>query len=163
MLEEAELLGVFLCISMKTGEGQTIVKRVLTLAGRTEPADFHHSRHQETVFVASSAVSVKKHIMFTFTEKRVHDLRFGSREAISNSNEGYNGGRDTTHLLISVTVALVLWRFTCILPTFPNLSERPEIKFNLRSVGIWHHKGECILTNGKFGQNILPGKIICTV
>ena len=37
MLEEAELLGVFLCISMKTGEGQTIFKRVLTLAGRTEP------------------------------------------------------------------------------------------------------------------------------
>ena len=91
---------MFLGISMKIGEHQTLVKHVLTLASWTEPADFHHSLHQETVFVASSAVSVKKHIMFTFTEKRVHDLRFGSREAVSNSNEGHNGGRDTTHLLI---------------------------------------------------------------
>ena len=96
-------------ISMKIGEGHTLIKCVLTLTPRTEPGDLHHSLHQETVFAASSAVPVKKHVMFTFTKERVHDLRFGSREAISSSNEGHNGGRNTAHLLIPVTVALVLW------------------------------------------------------
>jgi hypothetical protein len=100
ILEKSELLGLFLGISRKISESQTLVKHVLTLAGWPEPADFQHSPHQNTLFVASSSVSVKKHIMFTFTEKRVHDLRFGSREAISNPNEGHYGGRDTTHLLI---------------------------------------------------------------
>jgi hypothetical protein len=52
---------------------------------------------------------MKKHIMFTYTEKTVHDLRFGSREAISNSNKGHNGGRDLTHLLVFVDVLLPLW------------------------------------------------------
>ena len=96
-------------ISMKIGEGHTLVKSVLPLTPRTEPGDLYHSLHQETIFAASSAVPVKKHIVFMSTEERVHDLRFGSREAISNSNEGHNGGRDTAHLLISATVALLLW------------------------------------------------------
>ncbi|KAK1335982.1 hypothetical protein QTO34_003782 [Cnephaeus nilssonii] len=52
--------------------------------------------HQETVFDAPSAMSVEKDIMFTFTEKTVHDLRFGSREAISNSYKGHN--RDSSQV-----------------------------------------------------------------
>ena len=108
-LQEAELLPVVFGISMKIDEGHALIKCVLILTPRTEPGDLHHSLHQETIFAASSAVPVKKHIVFMSTEERVHDLRFGSREFISNSNEGHNGCRNTAHLLIPVTVALILW------------------------------------------------------
>ena len=83
---------------MKIGKGQAVVKSVLLFPLGTEPGDFHHSSHQETVSAAAFAMSVKKDIMFAFTEKTVHDLRFGSREASSNSNKGHNGA-ETRHIL----------------------------------------------------------------
>lgn len=77
------------CISVKIGKGQAVVKSVLLFQDIWEPGDFHHSSIKRQV-PAAFAMSVKEDIMFAFTEKTVHDLRFGGREASSNSNKGHN-------------------------------------------------------------------------
>ena len=105
-----------------------------------------------------------KMVMFAFTQECIQNLRLGSRDIISNSYERYNMYRlPTNQLVIIIPNFFLPSYFFHLSPASPELPERPKREFNLGIARIWHQKWESELANGKFGENILPCKVICTV